>query len=450
MIIIIAAAVLIILTFTCALIYVEMHLNCSSNHRAKKIAQDIYQSQKKYLAIHKEILSTLPEYYQNAFRFARSINGFPVSRGNRAELLGDSTTAWQRLVDDIHTARASVYVLYYIWLADKTGHKLAHALIRAAKRGVQCCVMVDGVGSRQLVKSALWAKMQAAGVKLGVALPFTFKNVIHSLLFSRVDLRNHRKITIIDGRISYCGSQNCADATFLAKRKYAPWVDVMLRVEGPCAEQNQLLFANDWLSQDNRQSLAHFQVSKAITPKGESIAQVIGSGPSECQSSTSQFLITLIHQAQQSLTITTPYFVPSKTVSEALCSVALRGIAVNMIFPQHNDSWVVAAASRSYYFSMLQAGVRIHEFSEGLLHTKTLVVDNSIAFVGSSNMDKRSLDLNYENNMLFYDKKLAQDIFAHQQDYLQKSTEITIADVLKWPYIKTIGYKLAATMGSVL
>jgi cardiolipin synthase len=185
----------------------------------------------------------IPDRHEHLFRVGQSISGFEPIAGNSARLLADSNSAIDAMVADIDAAKHHVHVLFYIWLTDTNGSRFADALKRAAARGVQCRAMVDNLGSRGLLRSKQWKAMQAAGVKLGVAL-----SISHPLLrapFRRIDLRNHRKIVVIDNAITYCGSQNCADPEFLVKAKFAPWVDALMRFEGPIAQQNQRLFAVD-------------------------------------------------------------------------------------------------------------------------------------------------------------------------------------------------------------
>lgn len=158
--------------------------------------------------------------------------------------MADGATARVRMLQDMEAAQHEIHVLYYIWLDDHTGCDVAHALMRAAQRGVQCRAMVDGLGSRAMVHSPLWQQMQQAGVKVAVAQPLS--HPVRVLLTSRIDLRNHRKITLIDRQITYIGSQNCADEAFLPKAAYAPWVDIMLRLQGPVVQQMQWVFASDW------------------------------------------------------------------------------------------------------------------------------------------------------------------------------------------------------------
>ena len=384
--------------------------------------------------------------YQAPFHYLASVNKLYPVAGNRAELMADADSARARLVADIDAATEQVNVLYYIWLNDHTGKHVAEALMRAARRGVVCRAMVDGLGSHALLKTPLWQQMRAAGVQTAVALPI--RPLLRTLLTSRIDLRNHRKITVIDGKITYCGSQNCADAAFAVKAKYAPWVDIMLRLQGPVVTQTQLLFASDWMMA-TQQGLAQFALPTEAYADGFP-AQVMGDGPTERSRVTPQLLVTLINSARQRLTISTPYFVPDATVLEALCAAAWRGVAVTLIFPRRNDSWVVAAASRSHYRRLLQAGVRIFEFKGGLLHAKTLTVDDTLTFIGSTNLDLRSFDLNYENNVLLQDATTTAAVHARQQDYIAAATAVTLAEVEAWSYGRRIWHNVLATVGPVL
>jgi len=178
--------------------------------------------------------------YAHLFNLGKSISGFDPIGGNAARLMADSEAMIDALVADIDAAQDHVHIMFYIWLPDHSGLRVAEALKRATLRGVTCRAMADNLGSRTLIKSGHWADMQAAGVRLAIVLPM-FGAI------ARFDLRNHRKIVVIDGTITYCGSQNCADAEFLPKKKYGPWIDTVLRLEGPVARQNQHLFVSDWM-----------------------------------------------------------------------------------------------------------------------------------------------------------------------------------------------------------
>jgi len=289
--------------------------------------------------------------------------------------------------------------------------------------------------------------MQAVGVQVATALPIG--NPLLRPLRGRIDLRNHRKILVIDNRITYCGSQNCADPEFRIKARFAPWVDAMMRFEGPIARQNQYLFASDWMAQmdGDLTPLLHQPV-----PPGDPglTAQVIGTGPTVYNSAMPEVFETLIYTARRELVITTPYYVPDEGMQTALCASARRGVTTTIIFPARNDSWIVGAASRSYYSDLLAAGVRIYEYEGGLLHTKSLTLDGEVTLIGSANMDRRSFDLNYENNVLLYDPALTAEMRCRQDAYLAGSHPVTAEMVAQWPVTRRLWNNTIAMLGPIL
>ncbi|MGE8319750.1 MAG: cardiolipin synthase [Comamonas sp.] len=397
-----------------------------------------------------DVAAQIAPAWQAAFRYATSVNGFLPVPGNQAELMDDGAVARARMLADMDAARREINVLYYIWLDDDTGQGIAEALMRAARRGVTCRAMVDGLGSRAFLRSARWRAMRDAGIQLAVALPID--HLAKVLLTSRLDLRNHRKITLIDGAITYCGSQNCADEAFRVKARYAPWVDIMLRLQGPVVTQMQLLFASDWM-QSTGEEYDPFTPAPAAAaePHGGGFpALVVADGPTERPRATPHLVSTLIASAQRELLVSTPYFVPDATVLEALCAAAWRGVQVTLVLPQRNDSWIVAAASRSTYYQLLRAGVAIAEYRGGLLHAKTLCVDGEVAMLGSTNLDLRSFDLNFENNVLLQDRATTAAIRQRQLAYLAQSQPVTLAEVRQWPWPRRMWNNLMATLGPVL
>lgn len=424
----------------------EVDLGDRANRRYAEIFKRIRNEAQPLLGAPTDTADLIPAPYRAAFQYAGSINGFHTRPGNRAELMPTPQDTVRRMVADIDAATDHVHVLYYIWLDDGTGRALAEALMRAATRGVTCRAMTDGLGSRALIKSPLWQDMRAAGVHLAVALPLD--HPIKTVLTSRLDLRNHRKITVIDGKITYCGSRNSADPAFLIKAKYAPWVDIIMRFTGPVVGQNQMLFASDWAA-TTQDTLGHLHLDCAPDPQGFA-AQVMGDGPTERMNATPQLFATLIGTALTDLTLSTPYFVPDATVLEALCAAAHRGVRVRLILPAQNDSWIVAAASRSYYRRLIEAGVEIHEFNGGLLHAKTLTIDGVVAMVGSSNLDVRSFNLNYENNILLYDHATTEDLLARQETYLADADRVPLSEVRAWPPHRRIWQNIVATLGPIL
>lgn len=391
--------------------------------------------------------AAIPEAHRPLFQVGRSISGYLPVAGNRATLMPDSDAAIDHLVADIDAATRHVHLLFYIWLPDENGTKVARALARAAARGVTCRAMVDDLGSRGFIKSPLWAEMGAAGVKLGRALQIG--NPFVRVITGRIDLRNHRKIAVIDNAVTYCGSQNCADPAFRVKAKFAPWVDTVVRLTGPVVRQNQHLFAIDWTTETG-EDLGPVLDEPIAPGDGGIVAQVIASGPTARASAAPEMFESLMYSARRTLTITTPYYVPVDSIQAALRAAANRGVDTTLILPARNDDFAVAAASRSYYEDLLKAGVRIHEYLPGLLHAKTMTVDDEITLIGSANMDRRSFDLNYENNILFCDAALTRVIRERQETYLMDSRPVTIGQVTAWGWPTRLWNNALAVVGPIL
>lgn len=389
----------------------------------------------------------LPAAARGAFARGAVVNGFAPVPGNTARLMGDSDAAIDAMVADIDAACSSVHVLVYIWLDDANGGKLMAALVRAAQRGVVCRVMVDGLGSRHLLRSERFRAMQAAGVKTGVA--FSTRWAAARMLLGRIDIRNHRKLFVIDGRIAYVGSQNCADPAFAIKARFAPWVDIMLRFEGPVVWQTQALFAADWMGQGG-DDMADMLAAPARPVGGGFPALVFGSGPDLSVNAVPDVVGLLLAAAQDEVVISTPYFVPTQGLQEQLRATALRGVRVVLILPARNDSRMVGWASRAAYASLIGAGVDIHEFTPGLLHAKTLTVDGGLALIGSANLDRRSFELNFENSLLLADAGVSGEIRARQQAYLAQSVAVRADVVARWSLGRRLIYNSAATISPVL
>jgi len=393
-----------------------------------------------------EILPVVPARHEHLFKVGQSISHFRPLPGNRAELMIDSHATIARMVADIDAATHQVNLLFYIWLPDTSGRMIADALKRACARGVICRAMVDGLGSRSLMKSSLWPEMRDAGVKTAVALPLG--NPLLRALRGRIDLRNHRKILVIDGAITYCGSQNCADPEFLVKARFAPWVDSVLRLRGPIAHQNELLFATDWMTYTGE--LLDLPDAASLMADATVVAQVVASGPTLRHSAMAEMFESLIFSAREELVISTPYYVPNESMQDALCAAAYRGVRTVLILPAKNDSREVAAASHSYYLGLLEAGVEIYEYVGGLLHSKTLTLDGEITLIGSANLDRRSFDLNFENNMLLYDEAVTSSLRERQQLYIDSSQPVSIETVSRWSLRKRLWNNTIAMLGPVL
>jgi cardiolipin synthase len=388
-------------------------------------------------------------HYSAPFALAQSINRVGPTEGNRASLARDSKAAIDGIVADIDSAKMHVHFETYIWLADCNGLKVKDALVRAARRGVAVRGLADALGSRRFIHSAHWRDLIDSGAELRPALPFG--NLFRIVIRGRIDLRNHRKSVVIDNRLAWVGSQNFADPEFRIKPRFAPWVDIMTRWEGPVVCDCQFLFVSDWMGEggnDIRDCLSE-RPGEASKP-GQIAAQVIGTGPIFAYDAMPSCFSELIHSAREELVVTTPYFVPDEQLLYALLSAARRGVRLTLVFPKRNDSRFVAGASRSYYSELLKAGARIFEFRPGLLHAKTMVVDGAIALVGSANLDRRSFELNFENNILFADPAFASEIRARQDEFIAQSDAVAIAQVDRFGLGTRVWQNALAMLGPVL
>ncbi len=392
--------------------------------------------------------SKVEERYQHLFRLGQSVNGLGPMGGSRGQLMEDTNEAFRRLVADIDAARSSVHLLFYIWLDDANGLKVAEAAQRAARRGVTVRVMADDIGSRRFIRSKHWRAMQEAGVKTERALPVG-RLLLHPIR-GRVDLRNHRKIAVVDNVVAYCGSPNCADPEFRVKRRFAPWVDQMVRFEGPVAVQTQYLFVEDWMAHTDENLLDYVREVPPSDGGGDIVTQAVGTGPTIRTSAMPEVFEVLIHAARSELLITTPYYVPSDAMHDALCLTARRGVRTVLMLPARNDSWIVAAASRSYYRELIEAGVQIYEYPDGLLHSKILTLDREVALIGSANLDRRSFELNYENNVLLQDSVLTSSLVARQEHYVAASHLIGVEEIAKWSRTRRLWNNTVGMMGPVL
>ncbi|OYR07545.1 cardiolipin synthase [Brucella grignonensis] len=406
------------------------------------------------------LTETVPSEATLQFGFCQSINGLAPIEGNRITLVGcpgasvhqptlDSDSAITSLVRDIEQATEHVHICFYIWLDDDNGGKVVDAVIAAAQRGVRCRIMVDALGSRAFIKSIRWQQMHKAGVILVAALNDIPR--LGHLAVGRLDLRNHRKLVVIDNRIAYCGSQNCADPAFRIKASYAPWVDMFLRCEGPISRQAQYLFLCNWIAETG-EPLEELAVAKPLPERFErgTIAQMYGTGPSTPGNAMSGSFTGAIYSANKELLITTPYFVPDEAVMHALCAAPRRGVKTTIIFPECNDSWLVKYASRSCYPALLSSGVNIYEYPLGLLHTKSITMDGKMALVGSANMDRRSMQLNFENNLLIADARVTKAIRTRQEGYLSVSNPVTQKSVEDWPFHQRLMQNTISMMAPIL
>lgn len=364
--------------------------------------------------------------YEPLAHLGTLVGGIPPMIGNQVELLGTGGPVLDEIIKGIDGAEQHCHLLFYIWMASGKGVAVGEALIRAARRGVVCRVLVDAVGAKEFLRSGLCEAMRAGGVRVVAALPV---NPLR-MLFARIDLRNHRKIVVIDGVVAFTGSQNLTDETFEPKRGFSksrvgPWVDSTIRLRGPAVQALQCVFLRDWLL-DSEEQLADVSpfFPVPIPRAGKSIVHVVPSGPGPRPDAIHQAMMSMFFEAREELILTTPYFVPDEATKAALQNAALRGVDVTLIVPDVLDARVVAAASRAHYEDLLEAGVKILEHDGGLLHAKTASIDRKLAVVGSANLDMRSFWLNFETTLFIHDDDFAGQLRFMQQHYAAESRAI--------------------------
>lgn len=355
-------------------------------------------------------------------RHCESITGFAALQGHELELLPDWDSFVTALAADIDAAQRTCHLEFYIWDSAGRVGEIYTALARAAARGVICRVLVDDVGSGAFLKSREAAGLRKVGVRVVRSLPVG----LFRMLFVRMDLRNHRKIAVIDGEIGYTGSSNLVDpAHFKIEAGVGRWVDAMLRLRGPAVEVLNGVFLEDWeLETDEGMAILETADIRRVPEAGDVAVQVVPSGPGLNRLSIHQLVLSLLYSADRELVLTTPYFVPDDSMVTALVSAARRGVRVILIVPAQLDSVLARYAGAACFEELLSAGVRICRYEPDLLHTKSITVDGRIAVLGSVNLDMRSLWLNFEISLFVYDDAGATRIRALQGHYLRNSVEL--------------------------
>lgn len=341
-----------------------------------------------------DLLPPVPDYLIPSCQLATKLGDFPPTFGNALEYLTDYQGAIDALIRDIDKAQHHVHLLYYIYGDDPVAQKVTDALARAAHRGVECRVLVDSVGSHDALQN-VGPELADAGVEWVEVMPVG----LFRTKAARFDLRNHRKIAVIDGRIGHIGSQNIIAPDFVSGH---PHKELVVRITGPIVAQLQAVFLTDHFIETGRGTAPEPYFPKPEAT-GEVEAQILPSGPAYPRENHLNLLVSLVHAARKSIILVTPYFVPDAIFLHALIGACDRGVEVDMVVPMHPDQKISHWAQESHYEELLEAGVRIHRYRLGFLHAKHLTIDGAIAVIGSTNIDIRSFALNAEASLLLYD-----------------------------------------------
>ncbi len=370
----------------------------------------------------------LTEQNEQFIKLNQALGGLPVVGGNSVRFLEDYQTSLESLVRDINGAKKRILFEYFIIALDDTTIPVWQALETAVARGVEVRVLFDAFACRHYPNfRSLKKRLTAAGILWMPMLPISLRP---GKKFTRPDLRNHRKIVVIDGTIGYTGSQNIIDKTYHRSDELY-YEELMARVTGPIVWQLAAIFRSDWY--------AETQVFLPDDPiaghQGDVAAQILPSGPGHGGSNNLKLYTSLIHSAEKKITIVTPYFVPDDALLTALTSAADRGVEITIINSEIIDKILVGHAQRSYYSELLKAGIKVFLYqSPVFLHSKHVTIDDGVAVIGSSNLDIRSFELDQEISLVMYDKKVVRQLRAIEQRYMEGSSQVNAYSWTRRPF----------------
>ncbi|NOX58483.1 MAG: cardiolipin synthase [Planctomycetes bacterium] len=350
-------------------------------------------------------------------RLATRVSGRVPTTGNNVTIYHEDEQNFLAIVEAIENAHHHVHLEYYIFQPDETGRSLRDLLVRKAKEGIKVRLLVDYVGCWNWPRS-FKRSFTDGGVDLAFFLP-----VVPWRGRWRVNLRNHRKIVIVDGSVGFTGSQNIGDEYRGRLAKYGPWRDTHMRIVGPAVHHLQEIFIEDW-HYAAKEKLPVADFFPEVQSAGDQIVQVIASGPENNARTMHHLLMSSMGGAQKSVCIITPYFAPDTTMIVALQSAAYRGLRVKLLIPSFSNHWLTLWAGRSFYKELIDAGVEIFEYRHALLHSKVVIVDDAWAMVGSANMDQRSFRINFEVTTILYDDALTRNLRQDFDTLLSKAERI--------------------------
>jgi len=404
-------------------------------------------------------MDALQEPLRGLVRLALNVSDAPLRRCTDAKLLADPAAAYLAMEEAMRSAQRSILLEYYIWRHDEVGGRWIDLLCEKARAGVRVRLMVDDFGS--LGSGGLFDRLRAAGGEVLVYGPMRLR-----LRWpGRINFRNHRKIIVVDGMIGFTGGLNVGDEYLGRGPDRRPWTDLHLRLTGDAVLGLHAIFLEDWLAATGetidldpedprieREILRELYDRPSASSTGP-LVQVIPSGPDLAPGLgiAAQF-VAAIATATERCWIATPYFVPDDPLNLALKTAALRGVDVRVLvpLPRNNDSRLVSLAARSYYDECLDAGCRIYEYLPGMLHAKYLVVDHTLAAVGSANMDVRSFYINYEVTAMLYDRGVAEQVAEVFRGHLARALEVRPEARRRLPLHKRLGESFARMLSPLL
>lgn len=390
-----------------------------------------------------------PEWVASAAELNKTLGSLPMVDGNRVDLLPGYPDSITAMAAAVREAKDFVNAEFYIMSTDHITDELLTALEEAAERGVEVRLLFDHLGTLRIKGySKLIARLKASKIRWRPMLPL---RPVHGQ-WRRPDLRNHRKIMVIDGEIAFTGSQNLIEPSYNNPRHRKmgrEWVELMARLRGPIVTTLNVVFATDWLSETD-ESLENQLAHRPELHAGNITAQVVPSGPGFITENNLRLFNTLIYSAQHKISICSPYFVPDDSLLYAVTTAAQRGVDVELFVSEKGDQFLVHHAQQSYYEALLEAGVRIYLYKAPfVLHAKHFTIDDEVAVLGSSNMDMRSFSLNLEVSVMLLGEDIVQRIRAVEDTYRDISHELVLSDWTKRPmlvkYVDNVA-RLTATL----
>ena len=384
-----------------------------------------------------------PDWFRSLVRLNRNLGAMPISGDNGAILISGYEESLDTMAEAIRQAQEYVHVEFYILQSDATTDDFFAALEEVAARGVAVRVLLDHWANRgkPFYKKTI-KRLDAMGADWHLMLPVQpFRGA-----YTRPDLRNHRKLLVVDGLVAFTGSQNITDPTYNLRKNIKRglrWVDMMTRIDGPVVASINAVFLSDWYSETD-EIIDDIELFDVRTGSGDLDCQVIPSGPGfEFQNNLKLFM-SLLFAAQDKLIIVSPYFVPDEGLLLAIQTACQRGVHVELFVSEEGDRAMVYHAQRSYYEALLRGGVKIYMYKKPyILHSKSMSVDDEVAVIGSSNMDMRSFGLNLEISLLVRGEEYVRQLRAVEDQYRASSRELTLDEWMKQPLRSTVLDNLA-------
>ncbi|WP_295784273.1 cardiolipin synthase [uncultured Microbacterium sp.] len=385
-----------------------------------------------------------PQWFRSLVQLNRNLGAMPIAGDNAATLIADYQQSLDAMADAIRQAKRYVHVEFYILQTDDSTDNFFRALEEAAQRGVVVRVLLDHWANRgkPRYKQTL-RRLDAMGAHWHLMLP------VQPLRgrYQRPDLRNHRKLLVIDGDVAYMGSQNVTDSSYNLRRNIRRglhWVDLMVRVEGPVVASINAVFLSDWYSETDETLTDEIDLFSVTSGPGDLDCQIVPSGPGFDFQNNLKLFLGLLFAAQERIIIVSPYFVPDEALLLAITTACQRGVHVELFVSEEGDQAMVYHAQRSYYEALLRAGVVIWMYRKPfILHSKSVTIDDEVAVIGSSNMDMRSFGLNLEVSMLVRGEEFVRDMRAVEHTYRRLSRQLTVEEWQRQPLRSTILDNLA-------